>query len=240
MSFLVVMPTIYPPYRDECIATMSQTMLDNLLVVENSVNNRGLAGSWNIGARRVLEEGLDWLVTISAGMRFDESGGDDFFAQLDTHPDAWVIEGGWDIHKRSELFSGWHYIAWSRRNVLDRIGILDENFWPIYGEDADWSVRLLIALEEDDNLRGIDRWIKPEVDAWLVMQQHSGELAGIRNDYPHMDEYFISKWGRSFGGGLIPTYKRPFNGLTLPLSFWPTPPDPRAREHDGWRHYDHV
>lgn len=237
MSYLVVMPTIYPPYRDECIASMGQSMRDNLLVVENTERNRGLAGSWNIGARRVLEEGLDWLVTISAGMRFGESGGDDFLATLDRHPAAWVIEGGWDIHKRSDLVSGWHLIAWSRRNVLERIGLLDENFWPIYGEDADWSTRLLIALDEEPNTNGAQRWVTFDTDAWLVMAQHSAELAGIRNDFPDAWDYYERKWGSRPGDGKVGPFKRPFDDPALPLSFWPTPPDPRAREHEGWALY---
>lgn len=240
MSALIVMPTIHPPYRDACFATMSPQFRDRLVMVDNSgATNLGLAASWNVGARRVLEEGHDWLVTISAGMRFGKSGGDDVLATLDSLPEAWVVEFGWDIHDRSELWSGWHLIGWSRRNVLERIGLLDENFWPIYGEDADWSLRLLAALDETPNPDGLVRWETVDrIDAWLVMAQHSGELAGVRNDYPDMDAYFQAKWGRSFSDGTVETYQRPFNEASRSLAWWPSPPDPRHRAHGGWDQFD--
>lgn len=237
MSFLVLMPAIYPPYRDECITSMGPLMKEHLVVIDNTERNRGLAASWNIGARRVLDEGLDWLVTISAAMRFGRAGGADFLAMLDANPQAWVIESGWDLKGRSKFFGGWHLMAWSRERVLEPLGLWDENFWPIYGEDADYSVRLLTAIEEAGPTK-LKRWPKLDLDAWLVMTNHSGELAGIVNDYPDMDVYFRAKWGRSFGDGLLPTFRRPFDDPSRSLSWWPSPPDPLARSHDGWALYD--
>ena len=111
--------------------------------------------------------------------------------------------------------------------MRDGVGLADENFWPIYGEDADFSRRVHVAQAEGWG----GAWVNHPVDAWLAMVGHASKLTGIRLDFPRKWAYYTTKWGGLSGAE---TFARPFDDVDLPLSFWPRPPDPRAVSHEGW------
>lgn len=226
MTFLACLPSIWPPYTEECVNSMAPSFRERVTIIDNTETNGGVAHSWNTVARRVVDEGHDWLVIVSAATRFGPSGGTDFVARLDANPDLWVVESGWP--SRGHQWVGWHLLAWSRVNVLERVGFFDENYWPAYGEDADISWRVLTAMWDTEI---VDVWGRFDVDAWVASAGHGAELAGVAIDHDALWAYHTTKWGGRSGKE---TYHRPFNDETLPLSFWPTPPDERARMHAGW------
>ena len=82
MSYLVVLPSIDAEYRDACLAGLAPEVLKHVIVVDNRFTNRGVATSWNRGARHVLQHGIDWLVILSESTRFGPRGGRDFVAAL--------------------------------------------------------------------------------------------------------------------------------------------------------------
>lgn len=214
MSYLIILPTIHPPYLADCLAGMDSHLKDRVMVVDNTVTNRGLAASWNLGASEVLADELDWLVILSAGTRFGPAGGRDFVELLNTFdPEAtWVVESSAPVNQ--------HLMAWSRP-MLKGVGLADENFFPIYGEDADFSRRVHVAQAEGWG----GTWENRPVDAWLAMPGHAMRLAGVKVDFDRTWTYFQQKWGGLSGHE---TFTRPFDDVALPLSFWPTPPDPRS------------
>ena len=220
MSYLIVLPSIHPPSTERCLAGMAPALKDRLLLVDNSTLNRGLAASWNLGARVVLDQRLDWLVILSAGTRFGPAGGEDFVALLDRYDgvSTWVIE--------SEAPVNQHLMAWSRP-MLEGIGLVDCNFFPIYLDEADACRRVHVAQAEGWG----GEWEKEPVDAWVTMVGHATKLAGVRYDWDRSLNYYLSKWGGRSGDE---RFARPFNDPNLPLWFWPVPPDPRAVEHEGW------
>lgn len=226
VTFRACLPSIWPPYTKACLESMAPEFRDHVVVLDNTVVNRGVAASWNVVAREVIEDQLDWFVILSAATRFGRSGGVDFVRLLDGNSDAWVIESGWP--SRGNQWVGWHLLAWSRIHVLERIGLFDENAWPAYGEDADISWRVLTAMIETGEE---DVWRKPNVDAWVQSIAHGAHLAGALTDFPSTWAYHQAKWGGLSGHE---TFSRPFDDPLLPLSFWPVPPDPRARDHAGW------
>lgn len=222
MSYLVICPFVHRPSFDRMIATLHPSLSSNALIIDNTPPNRnlGAAGSRNVGARRILDEGIDWLVDISPVTRFGIPGGMDFIGEVEAAEDAWVVQSASPVN--------WHAMAWSRR-MFERVGLFDENHWPIYGEDGDISYRIHQAVRED-NLSGI--WPCVEIDAWITMFGHSFRLAKIATDQARSREYHILKWGGDYGAE---TFTRPFNDPSHPLAFWPTPPDPRAINHEGWQ-----
>lgn len=226
VSFLACLPSIWPPYTEACLATMAPEFRERVVVVDNTETNRGVAASWNRVAERVLDEKVDWFVIVSAALRMGPCGGQDFAGILAAHPDLWVIESGWPCC--GTLWIGWHLLAWSRVNVLERVGLFDENHWPAYGEDADISWRVITAMRET-NAGGV--WRRFDVDAWVESPGHGCELAGVQVDHDALWEYHTRKWGGRSGQE---TLRRPFGDDALPLSFWPRPPDARARLHAGW------
>lgn len=220
MTFLAVLPSIWPPYTTACLDTMGPALLSRLLVVDNTDTNRGVAASWNIAARRVLTEQTDWLIVVSAATRFGPPGGDDFLDELDTAEGRWVVESAGQAP-----VVGWHLIAW-HRDVLETVGLFDENFWPAYGEDMDYSHRVLTA---DDT-----RWTTVTVDARIESVNHGAHLAGVTLDHEASQRYLSAKWGDTNAYRIGPrAWSTPF-GKNLPLSWWPTPPDRRAVRHRGW------
>lgn len=218
MNVVAVLPSIHPPYTERCLAGMHADLADRLLVVDNTTRNRGLAASWNRGAREVLATGADWLVIVSAGVRFGLAGGRDFLDVLDGFSDAWVVESAAPVNQ--------HLMGWSRA-MLEGVGLADENFWPIYGEDADFSRRVHVAQSEGWG----GTWENRPIDAWLAMPGHATKLAGVTVNWDRTWAHYTRKWGGQSGHE---TYARPFGDDSLPLSFWPTPPDPRACNHEGW------
>lgn len=220
MTYLVCLPWIHGPSRDRCVAGLHPTVRARLVEVDNTVVNRGLSASWNIGAQRVLDDQLDWLVILSAGTRFGPSGGRDFVDLLDKYDpgDVWVVESEGPVLQ--------HLMAWSRP-MIEGVGLVDENFWPIYGQDADFSYRVHVAQREGWG----GRWVKEPVDAWITMHGHATRLAGVHVDFDQIWAFYRAKWGGLSGHE---TFTRPFNDPQLPLSFWPRPPDSLAVDHEGW------
>lgn len=198
------MPFTHVPSRDECVETMHKSLRANLMEVDNTVDNRGAAGAYNIGAHHVVDNNLDWLITLSPSTRFGPEGGRDFIKFLDKVNDTgWVVE--------AEVPVGWHFIAWHRR-LFDAIGFWDENFWPVYGEDADISKRILIAIEE---MKLTNVWHRFEMDGWLTMQGYSAHLGKKQHSQVEIWEYYKRKWGGLSGQE---EYNRPFGDK--PLDYW--------------------
>ena len=213
MTFLVLCPYVHRPSFDAMWESLAPELRDGALVLDNTRENLGAAGSRNVGARRVLAEGLDWLGDVSPVVRFGAPGGLDFIEQLRAASDAWVVQSSTPVN--------WHLMAWAR-GMFERVGLFDENFWPIYGEDGDISRRIHVALAESGKTGA---WRCVDADAWITMYGHSQRLAGIVADQPTLWAYYARKWGGASGQE---RFSRPFGDDSLPLSFWPTPPDGRS------------
>lgn len=208
MSFLVVVPSIWQPYTDACVRTLHCDP-DDLLVVDNTVQNRGVAASWNMGARKVLAQHRDWLVICSAAMRFAGRGIHSFTDQLAAHKDADAVEAACDL--------GWHLIAIPFR-TLDKVGLFDENFFPAYMEDLDYGYRIRVACGID-YVPGVESWPKVPVAAHLESAAHGIQLAGVRGDGAQQAAYFAAKWGGPSGQE---KFVRPFD-MPDPtwIGWWP-------------------
>lgn len=145
VRYVAILPSIYPPWTGECLASCK---LDNLLVVDNTTHNRGVAASWNLGIREMYERGADWLIIVSAGVRFGEPGGLDLVAEMGRHPGALAVEAGvwrWNADGTGAEGFGWHLVAMHRR-LFDNVGLFDENFYPAYWEDNDFGYRVKLWL----------------------------------------------------------------------------------------------
>lgn len=201
-------PYVHRPSFDAMWATLAPELRDDALVLDNTVTNLGAAGSRNVGARQLLDEDIDWLIDISPVTRFGPNGGLDFI-ELVEQSDGWIMQASTPVN--------WHLMAWSRR-LFERVGLFDENFWPIYGEDGDMAHRVAIASRED----GGNRWDCVDVDAWVTMYGHSRKLANVTVDMETLWAYYDTKWGGHSG---LERFTRPFD-RDVGLAWWPMPPDP--------------
>lgn len=203
MSFVAVLPSIYTPYTWTCIQSMHPTFNDHTLVVDNTVSNKGVPASWNRGIDYMTYHEADWLVIVSAACRFSPVGGMDLIDQLD--PDGFPV-----VEAR---YVGWHLIAFHRQ-VFDKVGRFDENFYPAYWEDCDFSRRLALAYGLEPPF-----WTKVEVEVTVESFAHGLQLAGVKADPEALAGYYRAKWG---GDPSAETFTTPFDS-GRPLSWWPDP-----------------
>lgn len=223
MTYLVCLPYAYQPYFDACRATMKFPE-QNMLLIDNTVKNVGIMRAHNMGAQRVLDEQLDWLVIVSAAVRFGDPGGLDFIQVLADHMDHYVIHaatqnvvGGKQQESesggRNGVF-GWHLTAF-KREVFENIGLWDENFSPYGFDDIDLSIRI------QKHYKGKPGWDTYPVDVTDTTMSHSINLANVKSPSEPKIAYFKEKWGRYHGEWQIEPFDHPFNDSALPLSFWP-------------------
>jgi len=236
-GLLAVLPVITHTHADICVKSIlagrSAAALhpDELLIVDNTArgtakryrlrtyrdpdgHNLGVARSWNIGAREVLDRELDYLVLISASMRFGPTLHTTWREQMDLNWGAVIIEASGH---------SWHLIAIHRR-VFETIGLFDENFYPAYFEAIDFGYRMRLV-----DLEGY--WPRVWVNALSQGAALHNQVVSCPSD--PLLAYYAKKWGGAKGKE---RYDLPFNGR--PLDWWPeaTVPELAARYRlvDWW------
>lgn len=235
MKYLVVLPYVHQPYLDECWATMAPELKDNTLVIDNTVHNRGIMRAHNMGVEGMRAKGADWLIILSAAVRFGEPGGLDFVKVLEDHMDHYVIhaasnnvkggmqqEGGGGHNK---VF-GWHLTAF-KAEVFDNIGLWDENFSPYGFDDIDLSIRI------QKFYKGRAGWDTYPIDVSDTTMSHSINLAGVKSPSEPKIEYFKRKWGRAHGDWQVEAWDYPFNNPNNDLKYWPKPGEAYANA-EAW------
>lgn len=219
MNWVGVLPYVHKPYFDECRKSMHPSFFKNVLCIDNTTENIGIMKSHNKGVE--MMEGADWLVVMSAAIRFGESGGRDFIDRLKENPDHHVLHGVGP--KRDPLGRvvpyGWHLVAFNK-TVFEAIGKWDENFTPYSLDDIDMSLRIQKHFGKEV------KWDKVPCDVSDTTSAHSINLGGVTATYEPRNRYFERKWGRDGGEWDKPAYDHPFNDESKPLSWWPKPDDP--------------
>lgn len=169
MTHLTLLPSIDQRMTDACLETWK--VPGPLIVVDNTEVNKGVPASWNIGARAVLEQGLDWLIVLSAGVRFGKVWyGGDLIHALDADKTALAIEADDGL--------GWHCIAFSNY-LLTEVGLFDERFFPAYYEDNDFAYRTFCRFRLDEQGPW---WPKVKVDVRLAEVAHGLKRAKVQVD----------------------------------------------------------
>ena len=240
MRAVVVLPSIDVDYTRACLATArfvenvpvstnyhGDTVImngrwepgdvgprDRLVAVYNTPRyNRGVAGSWNLGIEEALASEAEWLVLLSAAVRFGPPGGLDFLAAL-TDPNLEFPHGIPALEAGDGL--GWHLIAF-RRDLLLRVGYFDEMFLA-YMEDIDYSRRIQLAYGVDSMAPGFvgPLWPKVPVDARLDSVAHGIKRGGVVIDFAGNERIYRAKWG---GLSQHEVFDYPYNDPTLAGDF---------------------
>lgn len=217
MKYVAVVPYVWKPYFDEFLATVKLPR-ENMLLVDNTINNLGIMKAHNMGIDFMKEKDADWLIVMSAGIRFGEQGGADFIKLLEKHKDCHVINGAglWfdeaqGVEKMQAL--GWHLTAF-RRDVLDAIGRWDENFTPYGFDDVDITLRMRKAFSDDLKIDTFD------TDMRHVSTSHSIQLAGVEAPSAPRIAYFVEKWGRHPGAWQWDGWEHPYNNPEYDIKYW--------------------
>lgn len=212
MKYTIVLPFAYQEYAYDCIRTMKFDS-SSVLMVDNTIRNLGIMKSHNMGIDKMIADNSDWLVVVSAAIRFGEPGGLDFIAELEKRPDDIVIEA-------AGVF-GWHLIAFNKETI-ETVGRWDENFTPYGYDDLDFSWR--IQLSHDLSGKG-QVWVKVPVDLKDKGMAHGIHLGKIKTaNEKQLRQYFVNKWGSI----PIPKYKHPFNDENNSVKYIPEVDDPKG------------
>lgn len=203
-TYTAVLPFVWQPYRDEFMETCRLEVFE----VDNTVTNLGIMRAHNLGIDRMREDGTEWLVVLSAALRFGPAGGLDFIEHLDRMGGHRVVE--------AKGVYGWHLIAF-HCDTLATIGRWDPHFSPYGFDDIDLSVRYQLAYGNSGQL-----WDKVPVDVADAGMGHSIKLAEVDAPAQPRIDYFVKKWGRHPGDGNLPTYSRPFGNPGNPIGYWPS------------------
>ncbi len=162
--------------------------------VENQSENIGIPRSWNVG----LKKGHDWTFIVSSSMLFNKP-----FSHI-----VEMLDGYEGLFFRTT--HGWH-LCGINKQVVEKIGYFDENFYPGYFEDCDFDHRSRLA--------GIKDYGNNEVD--VICQQDGGASKdGLKVNIDGVHDYFKAKWGGTRTREGWGEYKYPFNDPTKPLDYW--------------------
>jgi hypothetical protein len=172
-------------------------------------HNLGVARSWNIGARAVLDEGQEYLIVCSSVMRFGPLLHTSWLAQMERVWGARVIEC--DGHS-------WHLIAF-HRTVLETVGLFDENFYPGYVEGIDYGLRLRMLGWEGGWPRMWVNALSAGVGAHVDM---------VSCPWTPLNAYYMDKWGGPKGEE---THTRPWGDKAL--GYFPEHSIPELAEKYG-------
>lgn len=234
--FLVVLPIITAPYADICVESLlmkdSSAEIDpaDILVIDNTRggwaaekyglptyrdpdgHNLGVARSWNVGVRQVLDRGLDYLVIMSASMRFGPLIHTSWTRQMLEFWGERVIEA----HGLS-----WHLIA-LHRTCFERIGLFDTNFHA-YFESIDWCRRLRLV-----------GWEEGFIHVWInaLCQGTALHISEISCPAKPLIAYYNTKWRGDKGEE---KYDLPWGDK--PLDYFEEVPIPVLAERYGWENW---
>lgn len=191
---------------------MEDCKFENVLEIDNTGRNLGIMASHNLGVDKMYEEDADWLIIMSAAVRFGPTGGLDFIETLKTT--------NWKVVEAAPVY-GWHLIAF-HRSVIDKVGYWDTNFTPYGYDDLDYSLRIRKAFKDDPDFK----WEKDIIDIKDTIMGHSLRLGDVRPNDEALMDYYERKWGKRPGSGedITNTYDHPFNDPSLDLKYFT----------DGW------
>ena len=205
-SWLIVIPSINKEWSRECINSLTDNETNfEYIIVDNTEKNYGVAGAWNIGVDRVLENNIDWLVICSESVRFGPDGAKNIQHSLDNAAtNDMTLEG-------SNGF-GWHLIA-MRRELFLTVGYFDEIFFPAYFEDNDYIYR--INMINKKNGMPWTLWKKFEVDASLIGVAEGLKFLNYQMDFGWLKAKYEEKWG----GSPVEVYEYPYNNPNYSLRY---------------------
>src|SRR5262249_31830119 len=166
--------------------------------------NLGDAASWNLIIRFAFDKGLDW-VFVGSNDTFLHPGSLRTAVEIAKEPDVAV----WYLH-------GPNFFLINKQTV-ETVGWFDENFFPAYKEDQDYSYRCHLAAMRQVAVQGASA---DHVGSATI---GSNPDYAAQNTHTHMNwnrSHYIMKWGGDTGQE---KFAHPYNDPKNDLKWWPDP-----------------
>jgi GT2 family glycosyltransferase len=182
----------------------------------NFRKNRGLSRSWNDGITHAYMGGADVAMIINDDMLPGPGDVQRVAQAAMDHPECGIIKCmGTDLRTGQRTPMEFGLTAITKRG-WGVVGAFDENIWPIYWEDIDWSRRL--------QLSGLPVHIVPETTAIHAGSKTSVTVPGLLEQtnrwYDANLMYYRRKWGAAHTEG--ERFSTPFNDPTLGIKIEPS------------------
>jgi glycosyltransferase involved in cell wall biosynthesis len=205
----------------EAIAAIERTRPN--VIVHRSPINLGCAGGWNHLLKNHLK---DWMLIVGNDIQF--APGD--MAKIQAHYEK-VNQPKNGVISTSLGFN----VTGITKQCVEALGYFDENFYPIYYEDADFNHRYIMAEKQgilihtdvcniNDTIHGEPYRGEGTTGSCTV---HSLDYEGNvkhQESFNRNRDYYIRKWG---GDHLRETFEHPFNDPSKDIKYW-------QLEHGRW------
>ena len=171
--------------------------------------NAGLATSWNLGMRRMIEDSCDFVIFLSVSAIFNKPMQlfIDFIAEHEERdPRCRYI--------CSELAT-LHCFAHTPMSV-EMGGYFDENFWPIYFEDTDYGKR-----SKHNNVNQYITWCNLQdvvhSKGFSIAMKNPRLFKMYEAEIQNIHNYYVGKWGGTHNNE---TFENPFNNPDTSINEW--------------------
>lgn len=110
---------------------------------------------------------------------------------------------------------------------LNRVGFLDENFYPCYMEDFDWFYRCKIAGENIGQAQGVNALHGHRGECSSTVESDPACKKANEKSYAVNCAYYRTKWGGDWQKEIFVT---PYNAPNAPASYWKFIPELRKQQ----------
>jgi len=190
---------------DPALSARVESLRGPNVSIAHQQRNLGVAASWNLLLREARNRNLAQLIVGSNDTFLCPGALELALQRFRQRPDAI-----WHIH-------AWNFFV-APTAIVETVGWFDENFYPAYKEDQDYSYRCLLA--------GVERLdVSSEPLATHLGSQTiaSDEEYAIHNGNTHFNwnlAHYRMKWGGDAGSE---TYRTPYNKPDKDWAWWPDP-----------------
>ena len=184
--------------------------------------NMGACGAWNFATKKaILEDGCDFIIIMSPSAVIDK----DIRLFIDEII-SW--EKADPNYNATYVYGPLGYHMWARtRKGIETDGWYDENYWPVYTEDADYLYRCFAREREaitldptyrtrHHSLYGVEGMAHSLPQGMSVNTVQS--LGNLHSwNHGRNSSRYLSKWGGCHGSE---KFVHPFNNPSLGLNDW--------------------
>lgn len=184
-------------------------------IVEILHPNAGVAASWN---EIITLFPAPWWMLVNDDIQFSAGDLQKMCEAANTHQrDVACLYGNhgasfWVVTKRG----------------IEKVGVADQNLFPAYLEDSDWSYRADLLRQQRMNVNGINAIHGvPEQRGSCTINLNPKIAAENCRTHGNNFGYYVRKWGGINGEE---KFKTPFNDPNWPIWAWKFEPDFRAKQ----------
>lgn len=178
----------------EMFATVDYPFLP--IIIDNSINNKGVAKSWNIGLGHAMERNIGNVLIANDDVLFEPGAVVKMMDALYNRPFTSALNSRDYAPTQHEAYDdNAEFAAFMvhPKQFTNRVGFFDEHFYPAYFEDNDMARRMILA--------GLGEFRRTDAVMFhkgSVTQFWNGDGAGRVVSHDAFDKnklYFKTKWG---------------------------------------------